>query len=128
MLKLLIVFALALCFQLHLFAEPIPGIPSTLVTRDAASVPVGTDYGGANTSVFSNMAGKKNFSIYNGSSTVIAVGVRSNSCSIANTSDNFVIPGSTGLVIENVAMAKALCLRSLAGSSAAAGTIYLSVW
>lgn len=103
------------------------GIPSQLVARDGATSTIGLLYSSASSEVFSNMAGKQNFSIFNGSGTSLGVAVRSNTCS-SSSQDNFMVPANTGLVIEDVAMAKALCIRSLSGNSITTGVVLLSVW
>lgn len=119
--------AIALLTSSSLFATPYGGLPSEMVARNAASSTIGLLYSSANAEVFSNMKAKSNFSIYNGSGSSLGVGVRSNSCA-STTLDNYMIPAATGLVIEDVAMAKALCIRSLSGSSITSGTVFLSVW
>lgn len=103
------------------------GIPSTMVTRNTATTPVGLLYTSQGSSIFTEMSGKMNFSIFNGSGTSLAVAVRSNECT-SSTQDNFMVPANTGLVIEDIAMAKAFCARSISGNSITSGTILLSVW
>lgn len=120
----LVIAALAF-FSVTSFAGA--GIPAELAIRNTASVNLHVSYSGPGATLLQNLKGVSTGLIYNGTSTAIAASVRSNTCG-ATTEDQLMIPANTGLVVENVAMAKAVCIRSLSGSSVTSGTIYATAW
>lgn len=91
-----------------------------------------TFYGIANSDLFGaagggSLKGVNALAIYNGSSLAdVGINTRSQGCGAAS-GDNFMIPASSGLVIEHVMIGKVICARSL-GSSLVVGNLYISVW
>ena len=121
----LLVFGFLLCDTSNAMY---PGLPTTMVQKNASTTTIGLLYSSTGATVFSDLRGVSNFSIYNGSSLYdIALSVRSNSCDLA-VNDHFMIPASTGLIIDGVAVGKAICLRTLGSTSITYGSVFISAW
>lgn len=103
------------------------GVPAEMESRDFSSTSLPTAYTGSNSQLISGLKGVSNFSVYNGASVAIAVSTVGSTCG-SSTTDAFVIPATTGLVIERVAIGRVLCGRSLSGSAVDLGTAYISAW
>lgn len=104
------------------------GLPATL---GRTSTIVGTHYGATGATVLSSLKGVSNIAVYNGSSlgsVAVSRGTSGLTCDVS-TVDNFEVPASTGLVIEDVAINKVVCIRSLSfGSSLTSGVVSVSAW
>ncbi len=120
----LLLLLVVLCPILSLASS---GTPSTMAIRDTSSTNLHVSYAAGTSTLLSNLQGTSHLLVYNGTSSAIAVSPRANSCG-SSTTDAFMIPATSGLVLDNVAIAKAVCVRSLSGSSVTSGVIYSTAW
>lgn len=103
------------------------GVPAAMKTMLLSSAGIGPSYTNGTPTAFSTLQGVSRVSIYNGSAASIAFSVNTDTCT-ASSRDAFMVPASVGLVVENVAVHKAICVRSLSGASVSSGSIYVSAW
>ncbi len=103
------------------------GVPTTMANITTSTTPIWDTYALQGGSSLSQLKGVSNFAAYNGTSTAVAISVRSHTCTVA-TNDHYYLPASTGLVVENVAIAKSICLKALGAASINSGTVALSAW
>ena len=111
---------LFLFFSTTLFASD-PGRPFTMATVDTSSSNITTGYDGANAEVLSGLASPKNILVWNETGSNIAVSVPDGSACSVSSPDHFVAPGvagsAAGVGVDQVAINKVVCLRSLTGGT-----------
>lgn len=105
------------------------GIPATMITRNFATTTLGTAFTDASSAVNSTVyKGVNNFLIYTTSASDLVASVKNNSSCGSSSRDEFVVPATNGIIIENVAVGQYICLRTTAASSATTGKAYISAW
>jgi len=117
-----------LLFATSVYAAP--KVPAPMDILNTNSNNLGTAYTDTESNVLSGLGGAQNFSVFNGStlgSIVLSFGTDGLTCD-GSSVDHYLIPSETGLLVENVAINKVICLRSQTGSSITSGTISTSVW
>jgi hypothetical protein len=120
--KLFLLLALVCPF---VFAES--GVPAPMGVRVLSSVNLHVSYSGPGAQILTGLKSPSHVLVYNASAAAVAIGTRSNSCG-QTTGDSYPVPANSGLVIDQTAIAKVVCVRSLSGSSVTTGTIYASAW
>lgn len=123
--KKLLILGLFLSFTIRAM-EVSAGVPDQMTVLGGAAQPLGPTYGHPYVSVTSNA--KNNFQVYNKSSVDLGVNVNNNTCTSENV-DNFVVPATNGgVTIENVAIGRVICVRTLSGGSMSGSSVFVSRW
>jgi hypothetical protein len=106
--------------------------PFTMAIVDTSSTNITTGYDGANAEVLSGLASPENLLVWNETGLNIGVSVPTGSSCLVSSPDHFVAPGvaasAAGVAVDDVAVNKVVCLRSLSGGTISTGTVYVSVW
>lgn len=123
--NVLIIFGLLV--SLSGFGAVSVGTPTTMNVLDTASTNLGLGYDYAASPRLTELKGVSNFFVWNATSGVVGVNVKQNTCN-SSGADQYMVPATSGVFIERVAIAKSICLRSLTGSSLSSGKIYVGAW
>ena len=105
------------------------GVPTAVYTRDANTSKLGPGFDENAGEIFSGLKGINNIYAYNGSSLGhMGLSVVGNSSCLPGSTTHLAVPPSTGVLFDNLAVGKIVCLKSLTGASITSGTLSVSAW
>lgn len=112
---------------LVLLAMPaIAGAPVS-ASQDASSTNIPTSYSSAGATLLTLTSGtKSHIAVVNDTGTDIEVSVNATACGASSTA-GFVVPDGLSATLDNVAINKVVCIKSL-GSAISSGKVHAVVW